>query len=302
MTVQQIAAGRYRRMAKLARHTAAEVMKLWRRVNPDRLDLTWVAPATDALRIIAAAQLTAAGEADMYVTATLLSQHIDPAAAGKVVPQAFAGIASDGRSLLDLLGEAPIVAKATITRGGDTDRAMAAGAVWLDMAVRTQVADAGRAAEGTAIAARAAVSGYVRMLEPPSCSRCVILAGTWYRWNAGFERHPRCDCRHIPAAEDTAGAQTTDPRRYFDSLSADEQDRAFTRAGAQAIRDGADLAQVVNARRGMKTAGGRLITTESTTRHGRAVRGRPMPEQIYRDAGGDRDEAIRLLKQHGYLT
>src|SRR5690606_23965723 len=33
---------------------------------------------------------------------------------------------------------------------------------------------------------------YVRMLTPPSCSRCTVLAGRWYRKNAGFARHPGC--------------------------------------------------------------------------------------------------------------
>jgi hypothetical protein len=77
----------------------------------------------------------------------------------------------------------------------------------------------------------------------------------------------------------------------------------FGQAGAAAIRDGADLGQVVNARRGMYTAAGRSLTVESTTRRGVAPgKVRLMPEQIYREARGDRDEAIRLLKRFGYLT
>jgi hypothetical protein len=106
----------------------------------------------------------------------------------------------------------------------------------------------------------------------------------------------------------------------------------FTAAGAQAIRDGADVAQVVNARRGMTVAAGRRVTTQGTTRRalfggyeidpdtGRLRRRRAaelqrvpgqrtrsvtavrlMPEQIYAEAGGDRAEAIRLLRLHGYL-
>jgi hypothetical protein len=42
---------------------------------------------------------------------------------------------------------------------------------------------------------------------------------------------------------------------YFQSLSAAEQDRVFTQAGAEAIRNGADLNQVVNARRGANGIG-----------------------------------------------
>jgi hypothetical protein len=133
------------------------------------------------------------------------------------------------------------------------------------------------------------------MLSPPSCSRCVILAGRFYAVNAGFARHPRCDCVHIPVAE-SLHSEVTSPRAYFDNLDPAEQDKTFTRAGAQAIRDGADPAQVVNARRGMQTAAdGRLYTTEAAGR-----RPRLMPEQIYADAA-NREDAIRLLKRFGYL-
>lgn len=102
---------------------------------------------------------------------------------------------------------------------------------------------------------------------------------------------------HIPSREDRADDLRTDPRAYFESLTAAEQDRAFTKAGAEAIRAGADIAQVVNARSGIYTAGGRQFTTVGARRR----RPRLMPEQILREAAGDRDEAVRLLKLHGYL-
>ena len=57
------------------------------------------------------------------------------------------------------------------------------------------------------------------------------------------------------------------------------------------------MASVVNARRGMYTADdGRKYTREAATRR----RLRMMPEQIFRETKG-RDDAIRLLKLHGYL-
>jgi hypothetical protein len=140
------------------------------------------------------------------------------------------------------------------------------------------------------------------MVVGGTCDRCLILAGRVYRWNAGFQRHPRCDCRHIPATEDVAGDLTTDPKAAFEAMPAAEQERVFGKAGAEAIRDGADMARVVNARRGMYTAGGRLFTREATTRRGTGRRVRLMPEQIYREAEGNRGEAIRLLRLHGYIT
>lgn len=243
-----------------------------------------------------------------------------------IEPARLAGVASDGRDLSTLLYQPAITTLQAISRGATVRQATAIGGTHLDMIVRTQVADAGRVATGVETVATPTL-GYVRMLNPPSCSRCVILAGRFYRWNTGFQRHPRCDCIHIPATEDVANDLRTNPRAYFDSLSEAEQNRTFTNTGAQAVRDGADLARVVNARRGMATAGtsetrerddgtvvnvhtrrltttrvaGRDIfaTTEGTRRGARRIR--LMPEQIYVEAAGDRAEAIRLLRLHGYL-
>jgi len=171
------------------------------------------------------------------------------------------------------------------------------------------------------------VTGYVRMMNAPSCSRCVVLAGKFYKRNAGFARHPRCDCRHIPSTESLAGDMTVDPVAYFDSLTKAEQDKTFGAAGGEALRSGANMGQVVNARRGMTTAqvGGRkiLTTTEGTTRRGiayremgvnratdiktagqrysRTVRPRLMPETILQ-VSTDRADYLRLLASNGYFA
>lgn len=252
--------------------------------------------ATRMASVVALAQLQAAQDSVSSTAAMLDEQNVEAPAVAAVLPSAFSGVASDGRDLASLL---EVVSRPEMPAGS------------FERAVLTQISDAGRAAASASMAARPRVSGYVRMLVPPSCSRCAILAGKSYRWNQGFQRHPRCDCRHIPAAESTAGDLTTDPRAYFDSLDAAEQERIFTKAGAQAIRDGADMAQVVNARRGMTTAqiGGRDVrfTREGVTRRGlaRSRMGtkpvRIMPETIY-EVATDRADAIRLLRINGYLT
>ena len=96
-----------------------------------------------------------------------------------------------------------------------------------------------------------------------------------------------------------------DPHSYFESLSEVEQNRVFTNSGAEAIRAGADPLQVVNARRGMHVAQGRLVTTEGTTRRGlygrTSTRVRLMPETIQRMAGGSRERYRQLLTEYGYL-
>lgn len=255
-------------------------------------------------------QATAAASAGIYVEDALEEQGIVAAAEGRVVAGGFAGVASDGRQLESLLYQ-PVVRTLIALKNGDTlSRAKATGLMHLDIIARTQVADAGRSAESVALAARPKIQGYVRMLSAPSCSRCIVLAGKFYRWNTGFQRHPRCDCRHIPSSESVAGDLTVDPKKTFESLAPAEQARVFTQAGAEAIRNGADISQVVNARRGMDTAVvfGRQVqhTREGITvyaKNGRNTKSpvRLMPEQILKEAKGNRAEAIRLLKLHGYI-
>lgn len=153
--------------------------------------------------------------------------------------------------------------------------------------------------------------GYVRMLQPPSCDRCAILAGTWYRWNTGFKRHPLCDCIHIPAAEAAADDLTADPMAYFRSLSPEQQAYYFGKANSAAIRDGADIFAVVNAQRkgAMFTADdGRRYTTVGTRARRRKANGgapavlRPTVWQIMKDAKGSREEATRMLRLYRYIT
>src|SRR5690606_26165994 len=110
----------------------------------------------------------------------------------------------------------------------------------VQMLAKTTVADAGRGAAGVDIASRRGV-GFVRHLNPPSCSRCSILAGRFYRWNAGFLRHPGCDCIHVAATDKAMrGGHLEglihDPYEYFNGLSESEQNRLYTESGAQAIR------------------------------------------------------------------
>lgn len=322
-----------------------------------------------AAAVVTAFQLAAAEDAAAAVPLMLAEQGIDTAAEGVVNTRALSGVASDGRPLVSLLEQAET-------------------SFVFDLMVTTQLQDMARMAGSLGGISRPAVKGYVRMLNTPSCSRCVVLAGRVYKMQEAFDRHPKCDCRHVPVDEDTADDLRTDPKAYFNSLPSanrlDEmhpnltakarreaglfsQEDIFTKAGAQAIRDGADIRQVVNARRGargMAPAGGRytlaeqrmlqggksrgglqrvnvfgqevFITSEGITRRGiagqvigrrsgfvgqeaetvtrntrrgaeartvtrqRAKAIRLMPESIY-EIATDREDAIRLLKAHGYL-
>src|SRR5690625_7273416 len=107
------------------------------------------------------------------------------------------------------------------------------------MATATLMSDTGRGAEKVGMARFRGVS-YVRALVPPSCSRCAIHAGATYRSEVAFQRHPGCDCRHVPvrgmdysdAVDDGLGRE---PHSYYESLREAEQAQIYWHAGAGAI-------------------------------------------------------------------
>lgn len=244
-----------------------------------------------------------------------------------IIPGGFAGYASDGRSLPGLLAQPLIEMYSNLDNGMDASAAMDRGWDSIDRMLAGQVHDSARQAESVQMVEHR-VTYWVRHVEPGACSRCILLSGKHYKVNEGFLRHePTCRCYHVPMvstyldstdgvgrgelisngiARDTNvfhGREARSPREIFDSLPAAEQDRAFTTAGAQAIRDGASIPQVVNSRRsGMSTVTDRYGTVYKTTTVG-AKRGktRLLPEACAKAANGDRDEWLRLLRKNGYL-
>jgi hypothetical protein len=309
----QSTADHYAEQQRLAVATLIATRRAWAGIGD--LDAGWLAVSRRLVLLVTAAQLAAARSSETYVPAVLAELGIADTAVATSVAAAFVGTASDGRPLSTLLYGAVTTAKTARGRGLSRADAVEAGGRWLDLVVQTQVADAERAATGVQIVARPAVSGWVRMLNPPSCDRCTVLAGKFFRWNRGFPRHPGCDCRHIPATEAVADDLRLDPRKAVEAGQVTNLSLADRRA---IVEDGADPAQVINARRGMQTAsvyGRRLkVTTEGVTRRGVAGRQlaaqggsytrtpRLRPEAIYSLAGDDRDETIRLLRRFGYLT
>lgn len=284
MSAERIALAHYRRRRRLVDLLAAAAGRLWRRVDPGDIARSWAALLDELVPVATAAQLAAARTADDYLDEVLDAQDVDPVGEARLVPAALAGVASDGRPLDTLLYEPAIGALLAIKAGAAPARALAGGYASLDMLCRTQVADAGRVADQVALAARRQATGYVRMVVGRTCGRCVVLAGRRYRWNAGFDRHPRCDCVHVPAGEDTPDDIRTDPRKWFDSLDEAEQNRQFTIAGAQAIRDGANIGQVVNARRGafgLTPAGARITAAEARMLRGGRDVGRLATREVF---------------------
>lgn len=287
------AESRYAEAARLAAAAATLAARAWDAVPLGNLD-SWD-PTRLASRI-AALQLLVARTADAYLDAVLAEQELSTAAVGSVDARVFAGVAGDGRSLTTLLDEPRIAAKTAIGQGIGARQAWESARNSLRLMSVTAVQDAGRGADSVGMVARPAVSGYVRMLNTPSCSRCVVLAGKFFRWNAGFSRHPRCDCRHVPSNEGISTDLRMNPRKAIDA----GQVTGLSRADLQAITDGADVSQVINAQRGMYTADVLGQRVKATTVNASGLR--PRPESLYRIAKADRDEALRLLRRFGYLT
>ena len=261
MPLADVARAHYATQAGLARRAVEDTARLWA-----ELDVTDLAGSWAALRLgerlfvaLAALQLAAASFAARYLAAALVKQRAPSAPVAQLAPRSLAGVASDGRDLETLVFEPVIRVKSSIRDGATPRRAMEMGGSSLATIAGNQVTDAGRAGVAVAMAVEPAVTGWVRMLVPPSCGRCAILAGRRYRYTSGFLRHPLCDCQMIPSVEDTGEDLRTDPKAYFESLSAADQDRYFGVANARAIRDGGDVNRVVNASgraSGMSTAGG----------------------------------------------
>lgn len=303
-----------RQQEATADQAAAAVTEVWDRVDPDDIGRSWAGLVPRATTILAAAQLAGALGSLEYLDDLLGAA---APALTRVDPGALSGIASDGRDLPTLLLQPGITTRTLIQRGVPPTRALASGRMQLHTISTTQTADAARASEQLGMAVRPRVVAYTRVVSAKACSRCMILAGRQYSWSTGFLRHPRCKCTMRPLQIGERVEGHDDPRDLFDGLTRAEQDQRFGKHAAEAIREGADMSQVVNARRGMTTAQARY-TTEGTTRRGyagrrlgnltdtsgryvRSATPRLMPDAIIRDAR-DREHALELLYEHGYLT
>ena len=292
----------------------------WRRLSPDLSE--WDRIVDPLVAVLAAAQLGAARAGEAYVPLALAEVGVDVPVAAAGRAEGFAGIAADGRPLASLLYSAVVRVKDSYAGGLQAPQALAAGEQWLGTIVRSEVADAARGAVQVAIAARPRV-GYTRMVNPPCCQRCAVLAGKFFKWNTGFKRHKNCDCRHVPSTQEDFGGLVSDVHP--------DQIKDLTVGQRKAVGDGADLNQVINAhRKGARSSDG-MTTSEGTTRRGYASyvkreaarqRGeiakeavsrssgrrnvtrtgpRLTPDAIYRLAA-TREEALHLLAKNGYIV
>lgn len=308
----------------------ASVSRLWRRMGPD-FDRSYARVEPDLLRVLFTAQERVADGALAYVPAVLGDAAPEPVYASE--GSRFVGVAGDGMPVASMAYGAVIQAKQAVAGGLSVAEALGQGGRHLTLAAGTMLSDTGRAAEKVSGGAHK-VTTWTRMLTPPSCGRCVILAGRVTRQREAFDRHPGCDCRNVPSTEDTGEDARTDPHAYLSELSAAEQDRVLgSKANGQAFRDGADMNQLINAyRKAGAVRPGQIhgvnikYTREGTTRRGHAYwqmsqagyikeqgvfkdgskyfrlkSPRLMPETIYQIAK-DQADAKRLLKLYGWVV
>lgn len=312
---------------RLAAATSRAVRRLWLQIDRDNIRPSWLELLPAVLAIIAGGQLAAAQTAEGWLE-ELLGTDPDQPESDRLAPQSLVGVTGGGLMLAEALLAPMWTAFRMVTGGAPVVQAMARGQALLDLMVRTTVADTGRAADLVGMIARPAVTSYVRVVQPGACSRCLILAGREYSVSTAFQRHPRCNCTMEPVTRAHRPTPTS-AETVFKTLSDAEKKQAFGEGALKAIDAGADIGQVVNARRGMATATvfGRAVqvTTEGTRRgefrrrefrrlqdegaipRSRSIRGfrppdaRLMPDEIM-NLADDREHAVRLLRQHAYIV
>lgn len=304
------------------RSVVERVQALWRGMSAATVAGDLEGPTGAAIvSAVTEGQLSVADAAQAYIAAQMAAQGGAALAEATLVASAFTGIAPDGGPLETLLYLPAIGVRQRLALGVPPQEAMLGGLADMARYASTAVADTARAADQVAMAANPSCVAYVRVVQLPACARCIILSGQMYTRSEGFLRHPNCDCQTLPLREHEWPGVST-PQQLFDQMSEREQRRAFTVAGAKAIGAGADLGQVVNARRGMSEPGA-STTTEGITRRGlygrrrrraggeftrypgqrysQSTTPRLTPEEIFRQEPGRRQQ-LKLLRRYGYIV
>lgn len=299
-------------LGKLEDRVEGVAARAWAEVDPARISQSWELVIPPVAGEITRAQSAA------VLSGTTSTRDVMVSTGQYELPESFVdaselvGYGSTGVPLEDALYSPAIGTKALIGRGASTREAMEYGLAAVTSLARTVIADTGRQAAQLDMAGRR-TAGYVRVVEAGACKRCVVLAGKWFRWNDGFLRHPRCRCEHMPVKSEQWAKDEgwyADPYEAFNALSREEQEAAWGRSEARAIRDGADIFQVTNAttiraRGSSPVSWDGMTTTEGTSRRGNfGARGtgrqRLTPDAIYRTAG-TRTNALRMLEENGYI-
>ncbi|MBP2320482.1 hypothetical protein JOF56_000867 [Kibdelosporangium banguiense] len=307
---------------QLVRQAANQTQAAWAELDPADPVGSWteqVRPQTVAA--VEQAQVETASLAPVYVAAVLLAAGLLAApVAAVVVARAFAGYAANGLPLAALFDLAFGHYRRALAVGVPASEARTMGLSRLLKYATTEISDTSRLAVTAASVADPRIVGYERTVHLPACGRCILLAGRLYRYTTGFDRHPQCDCGMRPVTRTQwESHRDNNPRALFAAMTRAQQNKAFGADDAAAIRAGADISRVVNARRpgALYVAGGHEYTRDSTTVRGagrqmgqlarppgdryRSTRtARPTAAQLVNTAR-DETELAELLRRFGYL-
>lgn len=287
-----IAAQHYLERTDLAEGVFNAAAAWWDYLDPNNIGESFYEVVQPGMiEVIKAGQAIAAAQTEPYMDA-LDDAYADFADVspplGKIDPTAFTGTAVDGRSL-DTLLDTPVIRLRTLLSGGfDFTVASKAGLAVAQRQMVSEVQDAGREADDAASTAREYLGGGYRIINLPCCSRCAVLAGRFYSWDVGFERHPNCDCMLAPSPD--GGDEGAGDFDLEDAIR-DGQVTGLSKAEIDAIlNEGASLSRIVGGHaKGMSVPRG-------------APGHRPTVYDIYQEAGDDRGEAVRLLLRMGYIV
>lgn len=313
-----------------------ELLALWAAVSAGAIDASWAKAKPQALATVVKGQLLGAGMAFAYHQRLLAAAGLKPQGP-QIRPVGFAGSSSGPLDLSTVVDFAPIRTKQAIARGLPPQQALQSGFAQLSTVAESELQESARGVMDVAIGATVdrdgelLYRGYLRQPNPNACGRCLILANKFYRNELtverdgkdvlGFDRHPGCRCTHvpIPVGNPLLNLPTADER--FKDMSKAEQDKAFGKDGAEAIRAGSEAAQVINARAGMSKVGD-SFTRQGTTRRSfsgrrleangqelvkrkgeryKSVGKRLSPAGCRKFSDGDPDTYQKLLKDNGYI-
>ena len=284
-----------RKQQTIQLNAKARLAAYWHKVGLD-LDTSWRRVRPAATRTLSQAMHETALHAALFVDELMIATDQTAEPEMLVNPYAFLGSLPNTMPLDTAFEPAIYRTKQAIKNGYAFPLAKQAGLAYIMQTIGTALADLRRDIISVDTVQRPALTGYVRVVAPPACSRCIILAGKWFRWNEGFQRHPNCDCIHLPVTSEQWAVSEgwfADPYAYFNSVSERDQDRLFGRWGAQAIRDGADIYQVENQRRRGLTVSRKAVSKQTSTRL--------TPTDIY-SLNLSREKTIQLLERNGYIT
>lgn len=250
-SLADVAYAHQERVTSVGDAAVVQALRAWRAGMTADFDHAWVHVGPRTVAAVRAGQVAAAGLSAAYVRRVSALQDDAPDGDPDVEPAAWGGVDASGRDVGGLLYGAVAASKAAVGAGAGVQAALQQGAAHLAVMAGTAVTDTARSADMASAVGRRYVQ-YVRVVQPGACSRCAILAGTRAYGTDVFKRHPRCRCTGMPigSLDKSPAALHATPDDYFRTLTPEDQDRIFTKAGAEAIRAGADPVAVVTARRG----------------------------------------------------